>query len=371
MVGDNLITELILKSAKKGDAYDFNHQYQEIAPLIKEADIAIVDQETILVPDRKDISSFPVFGTPVEAAQALVNAGFNVVMQGTNHALDKGYKGIFGDIEIWRKYADKILQIGIYDNPEDADKIPVVEKNGIKIALLNYTESINGHHKPLGKSYCVNTMKPSDRKKISRDIKRAKEAADMVAILPHWGVEYLYEPVKSQLEWARFFAEEGADLILGTHPHVLQYQETIKTSDGREVPCLYSLGNFISSHINLQGVVIGGMADIEFTRDDSGKVTITKHDIIPTVSHSGNDFDYFKVVRLQDYTNEMAAESKLIQKINQHLEDDVDADRLRSIYSDIMERKALEKSIFKKPIDIFLFDFASIFKSLGKKKRKR
>ena len=370
IVGDNLITEMIYKSAKKGETCDFKHQYTEIAPLIKEADIAVVDQETILVPDKESISFFPLFATPMEAADALVNAGFNVVIQGTNHALDKGYRGICNDIEIWRRYSDRILQIGIYDSPEAAGKIPVVEKSGIRIALLNYTESINGHHKPLGKSYCVNTMKSSDRRKILLDIKRAREEADVVVILPHWGVEYIYEPAKSQIEWARFFAEEGADLIIGTHPHVLQYQEVIKTSDGREVPCYYSLGNFISSHTNLQGVVIGGMADIEFTRDDTGKVTITRHDIIPTVTHTDSNLSYFKVVRLQDYTNEMAAESKLISIINQRLNDDVDADRLRSIYGDIMDRKALEKSIFKRPSDVFLFNVRSVFKSLRKKQRK-
>lgn len=368
-VGDNLIQTSIYEAAKRGDTYFFDDQYSEVRALIKEADIAIVDQETILVEDRKEITGFPRFGTPYEAADALVNAGFNVVMQGTNHALDKGYKGIVGDIGIWKKYEDKIKLIGIYDNEKKAVEIPVVEKNGIKVALLNYTESLNLHRRPLFKSYCVNTMKPGDKGKIRRDIKRARELADVVIILPHWGVEYLYEPVERQKKWARFFAECGADLIIGTHPHVLQYQENIKTGDGRNVPCFFSLGNFISEHMNLRGVVIGGMADVKIEMDDSHHIRITRADIIPTVTHTDKKLSFFKVMKLSDYTNDLASENGLLDIINIRFNDQVDADRLRDIFSDIMERRALAKSMFKKPSDVFFFNLMCVILQLRKNKK--
>lgn len=370
MVGDNLYTSKILRAGKVGDGYDFKSQYDEVAPLIKQADIAIVDQETILVSDRKKIGDFPVFGTPKEAADALVNAGFNVIMQGTNHALDQGYDGIVEDIRIWEKYKDKVSLIGIHDSKESAEKICVVEKNGIKIAILNYTESLNYHRRPMGKAYCVDTMKKSDKAKIAADIKKAKEMSDFVLVLPHWGVEYLYEPVDRQKKWAKYFAEAGADLIIGTHPHVLQYIENLTTSDGRSVPCFYSLGNFISSHMNIQGVVIGGMADVELVQNEQGKVEIRKYDIIPTITHTDSGFNYFKVEKLDDYTNEMAKESKLIQIINAKFGDSLDADKLRGIYKDILERKALEKSIFKKPSDVWIFDITRFFKAKRRKRKK-
>ncbi len=356
-VGDNLIQEALYKAAKNEDEYFFENQYSEITTLIKEADIAIVDQETILVEDRNEISNFPAFGTPFEAADALVNAGFNVIMQGTNHALDKGFDGITGDIKIWKKYFDRIKLVGIYDNKMSAKEIPIIEKNGIKVAILNYTQSLNFHRKPFFKSYCVNTMKAIDKGKIRREIKRARELADVVVILPHWGVEYLYEPVQSQIKWAEFFAECGADLIIGTHPHVLQYKEDIKTSDGRCVPCYFSLGNFISAHMNLRGVVIGGMADVEIEMDDSHNISIIRNDIIPTVTHTDKDFSFFKVIKLFDYTNELAEENGLLKIINTRFNDNVDADKLRDIYKDIMERRALAKSMFKRPLDVTLFNY--------------
>lgn len=367
MVGDDLIHKQVYEAAYKGDGYNFDIMFENIRNLIDEADLSIINQETILVSDYKDISSFPAFGSPSELADSIVRAGFNVVLHASNHSLDKKYKGIEDALAIWRKHKD-ITVLGIHDSQADAEKMRIVTVGDMKVALLNYSEKMNFHPMPFGKPYAVDRMRKRDRNKIAAQIRRAKSKADLVIVMPHWGCEYLYEPVPSQKEWAVFFADSGADLIIGTHPHVVQYKEDIRTSDGRLVPCLYSLGNFISCQI-IPGTCIGGMADIRVEFDQNAR--IKNADIIPLMTHTDRDYSYFTTYPLEKYTRELAEENKILTVMAKRSgQKRMDPDSLNNLFIDIMEKRAMADAMFKKPMDVTISNVKGVFAALTGKNTK-
>ena len=368
MVGDDLIHKQLYEAAFDGEKYNFDRMFAGIKPLIQEADIAIINQETMLVSDRKKISSFPFFGSPEELADSIVRTGFRAVCHASNHSLDKGYKGIEDTLEIWKKYP-KTAILGIHSSAKDAKKLKILRAGKMNVALLNFSGPMNYHPMPFGKPFAVDRIREKDKKHVQMMINRAKRKADFVIVLPHWGVEFLYEPVESQKKWASFFAECGADLIIGTHPHVLEYKEDIVTKDGRVVPCMYSLGNFISCQIG-EGTYLGGMADIRVKFDE--KAEITKADIIPLMTHTDSEYSYFTTYPLNDYTDEMASDNKLLtvlQKQTGKKREDVES--IRKLFVDIMERRAMADSRFKKPSDVKKANVKKVFNAfIGKDTKK-
>ena len=145
-VGDNLIHRQVYEAAGTADGgFDFTGMYDRVIPLIRKADIAVINQETILVADHQDVSSFPFFGSPTELGNAVMEAGFNVVTHATNHALDKGYGAIEDSVRFWEKHSDRVLWAGIHTSREDYDTIRILERGGIRVAILNYTAPLNYH----------------------------------------------------------------------------------------------------------------------------------------------------------------------------------------------------------------------------------
>ncbi|WP_313134703.1 CapA family protein [Anaerocolumna sp.] len=301
-VGDNLIHMQIVKSGlKKDGSYNYDHLYSTLKPDIEAADIAIINQETILGGNEFPYSGYPVFNSPTEIGDALIHAGFDVVLHASNHALDKGYPGIKNTLEYWNKHP-LITVLGINKSQEDKDTIQIIEKNGIKIAMLNYTYGLNGFTMPKDKPFLVNMLDKSEMKK---DIKKAKKLADFVIVFPHWGTEYVYQPNDTQKDLASFFAEEGVDLVIGTHPHVLQPVTWIVSDSGHPMLIYYSLGNFVSYQREAPRM-LGGMAHITITKEK--EITyISKAGITPIVTHyeSARDSSY-TVYKLEDYTVDKA-----------------------------------------------------------------
>ncbi|MCR5775550.1 MAG: CapA family protein [Lachnospiraceae bacterium] len=368
-VGDNLLHKQVYKAARKEDgSYCFDGAFEHVGPLIKEADISVINQETVYVNDRKKISSFPSFGSPVEAGDAIRKAGFDLVTHASNHALDKGYQAIKETVAYWENADKECEWTGIHTSREDAERIRILERKGIRVAFLNYTAPLNYHPIPPTHPYCVDVMKGYSKKRIERQIGMARQKADIVAVFPHWGCEYLYEPIPAQVKWAHFFADAGADLIIGTHPHVLQYKDDIISGDGRKVPCLYSLGNFISCQV-IQGTMLGGMADIVIS-DEGGKATVEKADIIPLVTHTNSDYSFFTTYPLSEYNDELAAESKIFAMMKKNHGWDIDMKYLNKLYEDIMNRHAMENSIYKSPKDISAYNRRAVLRILMGKSNK-
>lgn len=357
--GDNLIHKELYKAAGSEEGkYCFDGMFAHITDEIKGADIAIINQETMLVPQHSMVSSFPAFGSPKEVGDAVAAAGFSVVTHASNHTLDKGNAALQSTVKFWRtKYPD-ITVTGIHDSREDQKKIRVVTRNGIRIAILNYTEKLNFKRIPSDAPYCIDVMKKNRKKMIREQIKEAKRKADFVLVMPHWGCEYLYEPIRSQKKWAKFFAECGANLIIGTHPHVIQPKEVIQTTDGRNVPCIYSLGNYISCQVK-QGTMLGGMAEIllEKTAD---QVVVKKAEIVPLVTHTDQKFSYFTTYFLKDYNDELASENKIFRIVERQYGVPVNCKYLTDLFEKIMTGKAMEESEFKKPLDVTLSNLRGV-----------
>ena len=369
-VGDNLLHEQVFKAAKKEDgSYCFDREFEHVAPLIKEADISVINQETIYVKERKNISSFPFFGSPMEAGDAIRKAGFDLVTHASNHALDKGYAAIKETVEYWENEGKGTEFTGIHSDAEDAERIRVLERNGLKIAFLNYTEPMNYHIVPLNHPHCVDVMNGSSKGRIKKQIKLARQKADVVAVFPHWGCEYLYEPIPKQIKWAHFFADAGADIIIGTHPHVLQYKDTIRSEDGREVPCLYSLGNFLACQV-IQGTMLGGMADVVIS-GERGRIKIEKADIIPLVIHTDQNYSFFTSYPLKDYNDELASVNRIFAVMKERNGWNVNMEYLNKLFEDIMNRRAMEYSIYKSPRQIRAQNIKGVIRILSGKKTKK
>lgn len=312
-VGDNLIHDTIIDFGLTEDGgYDFTDIYRYIQEDVAGADLACIQQETIYIDDPNEYSNYPMFGTPTEMADSLTSVGFDVVCHASNHALDKGLPGIQASLAAWKKHPE-VTALGIHDSQEDADQIHVVEKNGVKLALLDYTYGLNGF--PLPEPYTVDLMDEEHRERIETQIQTAKSMSDMVIVFMHDGTEDALEINEDQKAWAQFFADQGVGLIIGTHPHVIEPMTVLKGKDGNDMPVFYSLGNLVSSqadNINM----LGAMAHVTITKDSSGTY-VSAYSATPLVTwiHSGGTHGLgyqFHVVPLEEYSEEM--ESSHIRK---------------------------------------------------------
>lgn len=307
--GDNLYHSSVYKKGKLEDGtYNFDFIYENIKPYIEEYDIAIVNQETVLIEDRNNISSYPCFGTPQEAGNALMNAGFDVFLNATNHSYDKKETGVLNTIAFWKQYPE-ITYLGIHENEDDYNTVKIVEENNIKIAMLNYTYGLNGFVIPDEKYYLVDTL--YDKDKIQRDLEYAEENADITIVFPHWGNEYQYNESENQNEWAMFFTEYGADIIIGAHPHVVQPVKYIESENGNRSICYYSLGNFVSGQ-DEKPRILGGLATINIKKivdSDDVQILIENPNFIPTVTHYNSS--EHTIYLLSDYNDELANNTKL------------------------------------------------------------
>lgn len=306
-VGDNLYHSPIYKKGYIDNTYNFDFVYENITDFINSYDIAIVNQETVLVDDYSKISSYPCFGTPIECGDALINAGFDVFLGATNHSYDKKEYGVLSTVNYFRQHP-QVTYLGLHDSIEDYETIRIIEKNNISIAMLNYTYGLNGFVIPDEKYYLVDTL--YDKEKIKNDLQYAENNADITIVFPHWGNEYVYNETDYQIEWAEFFTENGADIIIGAHPHVVEPVKTIVSENGNSSICYYSLGNFVSNQ-NEKPRILGGIASLNITKTiDNNDIDISiNSDFIPCVTHY-NSKDH-TIYLLKDYTDELSNISKM------------------------------------------------------------
>lgn len=302
-VGDNLIHKEIDVTVQREDgSYYFDDIYAPVKGIISSADVAILNQEVPCAGNQYGITGYPTFNAPTEVLDTAARLGFDVLTLATNHALDKGETGLVNTLDYLHTNYPDILTTGTASSYEEYMTIPIIEVQGIKIAVLNYTYGTNDI--PLPNSYCVNML--SDRSKIEEDIRRAGEQADFVIVAPHWGNEYQLKPSTEQRQLAQFFADCGADLIIGTHPHVVQPMEWVTSADGREVLVYYSLGNFVSAQAQLPRA-LGGMAKVTLEAVD-GDVHICYSTLDFTVTFFTAEnwiFDNFRVYMLRDFPMEL------------------------------------------------------------------
>lgn len=301
-VGDDLMHQKVINSGlQKDNSYNYKHLFSGLKEEFKAADLAIINQETILGPPELKYSGYPRFCAPFALGEAIVDAGFDVVLHANNHVMDRGIQGIEATLNFWSQYPE-ITPLGIHATQDDNSHITVIEKKHIKIAMLNYTYGMNGFTLPSGKEYMVNTI---NEKKILEDIKNAKDVSDFIIVFLHWGSEYQYTENQNQKALAKKCAQAGADLLIGTHPHVLQPVEWITADNKNRMLCYYSLGNYVSS-MDYTDRVLGGMAKLTIEKQGD-QCCIKEEELIPIVTHYERGGDHnFLVCRLSDYTKQQA-----------------------------------------------------------------
>ncbi len=266
-IGDILIHDTVYNDAFNGTNYNFNPMFEKVKGELQKPDILTANQESMLGGLDIGVSSYPTFNSPHEVADALVNTGVDIVSLANNHTLDKGERGILSATDYLNSIG--LPHVGSFLNEQDRQNLRILTKNGIKLAFLSYTYGTNGIPVPDGKDFLVNLI---NRDIMKEEIHRAKEQADVVVMSIHWGNEYQLLPTEEQKDLANFLANEGVDIIFGSHPHVLQPMDWIDTEDGRKTFVIYSLGNFISGQ-SLDYKDIGGMATVEITKHVSEKET--------------------------------------------------------------------------------------------------
>lgn len=262
-MGDIMGHDEQIRSAENPETHEFNYDevFSYIKPIITEADIAIANFEVTLAgPPYK---GYPQFSSPAELASACKNAGIDYLVTANNHAADRGMMGILSTIS--KLDSMGIPHTGTFPDVSSRDSLTplMIHRNGISIALLNYTYGTNGNNVP--EPVIVNML---DKELITNDIIRAKSNnADIIILFLHWGTEYDTIPSKSQTDLAEYFQSAGVDLVIGSHPHVLQkmvrLDRTCSENDGIVV---YSLGNFISNQRKPK-TDGGSMVRIELSRD--------------------------------------------------------------------------------------------------------
>ena len=310
-VGDMLLHGGIHNSALQADgSYNYAHVFEHTKDRIAAADIAVANQEVILGGVELGVSSYPQFNSPQDFGDALVDAGFDVILHASNHTMDKDTVAVLNTIHFWKEKHPDITFLGINENQEERNTIRIVEKDGVKLAMLNYTYGLNGFSLPSDKPYLVNLMDEAHKTEIAEDLKKAREEADFVIVYPHWGTEYVLEATDEQKQWAQFFADNGADLIIGTHPHVVEPVEWITASDGRQTLVYYSLGNYISiQYYNYS--MLGGFAEVTITKDSSGTY-ISDYDMDFLVTHYTAGRTEMTTYFLSDYTDELASRHAIL-----------------------------------------------------------
>lgn len=242
--GDLMCHSPLYEYAKTDSGYDFTPYYQYIRDELSYADLTIGNLETVLGGREMRFSGYPDFNSPDEYALALKNAGFDFLVTANNHSLDRGEKGLLRTIDVLKK--NGIGYTGTHANQQDRDSIRILSVNDISIAILNYTYGTNGKPVPKGKDFIINRI---EKTIIQKDIRAARELkADVVIVVFHYGQEYKREPDQYQKMVNDWVWEAGADVIVGSHPHVLQPAVLLSDSiKGSNKFTAYSLGNFISN----------------------------------------------------------------------------------------------------------------------------
>jgi len=264
--------------------YDFTNVFKNIATYTQNADITVGNLETTFAGASRGYTGYPTFNTPEVLGKNLRDIGFDVLCTANNHSMDKGYSGVESTLKFLDEYG--LDHYGTARSKEEQDTILIKDVNGIKIAFLAYTYGTNGITIPSGKEYSVNLI---DKDLIKKHISLAKEKeVDMICVSMHWGTEYRLTPHSSQEELADFLFKNGVDIILGSHPHVLEPMEkrTVTLEDGttKDGFVIYSLGNFVSGQIyaNTKSTVI---LDIQITKNSEGKISIDSVNYTPVYLH--------------------------------------------------------------------------------------
>lgn len=313
-VGDALLHPGVYMDAatnKKGSdgytVYDFHHMFTHVKEAIKDYDLKYYNQETVIGGKSRGLKGYPSFNSPDEIGLDMMDIGFNVVSLATNHTLDQGKAGATYSANFWHT-KDGVLAVGSYRSAEERNTPVIKEINGIKYSVLNYTYGTNGIAVPSGASYLVNLWSTEDgnssyqayKTQVKKDVEAVRDKADVVIVAMHWGTEYQLGSYNTyQKDAAEYLSSLGVDVIVGTHPHVVQPVEFVN-----DTLVIYSLGNFISGQTDLMKK-IGGIAAFTINKtvkDGTSKIEINdvKADLLYTYHQNYKNYSIMPFNKMND-----------------------------------------------------------------------
>ncbi len=292
-VGDCLMHNTQIWSGQQADGtYNFDFFFSEVQDLIEEGDYSSISFEAPLAGAESGYTGYPLFNSPDAIAQTFKGSGFDLVTTANNHAFDRGYQGAMRTLEVLRNAG--LDTIGTYTSEEESKSYLIKDIQGVRVGYLAYSYGTNGIPIPADKSYCFNLL---DRDKILSDIGQIRSQVDILILIVHWGSEYMPQPDNEQIEQAHEFLNAGADVILGSHPHVIQPMEIIKINQQDKL-VLYSMGNIISHQNGLErnsGIIL----NMKFSKNFESKITsLVEVRYTPTYSHSYFDEDGHRKFRV-------------------------------------------------------------------------
>jgi poly-gamma-glutamate synthesis protein (capsule biosynthesis protein) len=258
----------------RGDGgYDYSDCFTYIAPTVTEADYAVCNLEVPLG-GGPDYTGYPCFSAPDSYAEALRDAGFDMFMTANNHSLDRRDRAARRTLVALDSLG--IDHVGSYrDSLDREEKVPFIKNiKGFKIGFLNYTYGTNGIPPQDGVEIAL-----IDRERMAREIRKTREAgAEILVVMVHWGVEYVLLQNRNQEELADFLVDQGVDLIIGGHPHVIQPMKVVHNEkEGKDVLVVYSLGNLISN-MKTADTRGGALVRARIERDAEGKARFKSAD---------------------------------------------------------------------------------------------
>ena len=246
-VGDLMTHSPQFTSARTAEGYDFGPCFAPVAARLSGADLAIGNFETVVAGAERGFSGYPTFNAPDEFAKAAAGAGFDVLTTANNHVLDRGPSGLERTLEVLDDL--DVKHTGSARTKTEAASFVIADVKGVSVAVLAYTYGMNGFTAPVDRPWMVNVI---DQARMRDAVKRAREAgAEIIIVSIHNGIEYQRHPSESQVALERAMIDAGADVVLGSHPHVIQPMETVAATreDGsaRTGFIIHSLGNFVSN----------------------------------------------------------------------------------------------------------------------------
>lgn len=293
--GDVMMHTAQINASHKGFSKYFTHIEDEI----KEADLAIANMEFTLA--GKPHTGYPTFSAPDEFAEYMAKCGFDIFLCANNHIFDKGSQGAERTVEIYKMLKDKfgIHYVGLYENPENQSNEPhlTMIRKGMRISFLNMTYGTN-----LGADkHWPKVVYQSQKELISKTLSKAEQDSDVTIVLPHWGTEYELTHSENQEKTALWLIENGADVIIGSHPHVAQDTDVI---DGVQIA--YSLGNLVSN-MSAANTQLGMMATLRIVRDSNGDVKVLPLEMTHLwCSRPGGLTDSFTVIPIEKFLGKRA-----------------------------------------------------------------
>lgn len=260
-VGDNIAHANVYEGAYDAAtrSFDFSPCYEQVCDRIREYDVAVVCQETVLVANPARRSGYPRFATPQVMGDALAGAGFDVVLGATNHANDQGPQAIGETCAFWADEHPEVVLAGLHAEPVAAGRPGYVERNGIRLALFDYTYGLNGNALAPDDAYCVDVLTDGGEKRLVADVAAecARGSSDLVACFLHIGEEYDPEPTAAQKSLVVHLIDAGAAAVVCSHTHVRGPWGRVRTATGNEGAVFWGLGNFLSGQLDDEATAHG------------------------------------------------------------------------------------------------------------------